>query len=79
MSPDDALRLFNEEIASCEGRIKEKRQGMLDWRLKALSMPLMAYKKIEELRIHIMCEDELLRVLVKSRDHLLEEMMKEAI
>lgn len=79
VTPDEALKLFNEEIEKTKKELDELRQRMVNCRMQMLSTPISSELEFDRLRIFSICTEELLTCLERSRNRLVEEMMEECL
>lgn len=79
VTPDEALKLFNEEIERTKKELDELHQRMISCRMQMLSTPISSELEFNRLRIFRICTEELLTCLERSRDRLVEEMMEECL
>lgn len=76
VTPDEALRLYNEEIDRTKKELDDINRRMVGCRMQMLSTPISSELEFDRLRIFRICTEELLTCLERSRDRLVEEMME---
>lgn len=76
LTPEEALALFDQEILRTEKSINDREQAIRDWHGRMLGNVAEADRRVRELWILKLCDEELLRCLKNSRSRLIEEMTK---
>lgn len=79
VTPDEALKLFNEEIERTKKELDELYKRMISCRMQMLSTPISSELEFNRLRIFRICTEELLTCLERSRDRLVKEMVEECL